>query len=170
MKHLILSLLLAGMMLTGCKSSEKNYRQAYERALAGRDDSQAGLDSTIYGKVRRDFNLNSMVVAGDTVDVKTQHVRVTDDGGGIPESLHRYSVVAAQFKQLFTAKSMRERLFEAGYPGAFVVETSEPYYYVVTASYDSLDEAVKAMRHLAADDAFSFKSPLPYILERPQRR
>lgn len=170
LKHLILLLAVAVVTLTGCKSSEKNYRQAYERAVAGRDGAAAELDSTIYGKVRNDFSLNSVTVGGRKVDIKTQHVRVTDGGGGIAESLHHYSVVAAQFKQIFTARSMRERLFEAGYPGAFIVETAEPYYYVVTGSYDDLDEAVKALNRLAADDAFTFKAPLPFLLERPQRR
>lgn len=169
-KRLAILFVAAVALLPACKSSEKNYREAYERAMAGRDGTDSGLDSTIYGKMRRDFSLNRMVVNGDTVDVKSQHVRVTADGGGIAESLHRYSVVAAQFKQIFTAKAMRQRLFEAGYPAAFIVETAEPYYYVVTGSYDDVAEAVKAMHRLAADDAFTLKPPLPYILERPQRR
>ncbi len=165
----ILTIILLGAAAWSCKPSESNYRRAYERAVAARESADSDLDSTIYGKARRDFAMQKLVVAGDTVDVKIQHVSVTPDGGGINESLMRYNVVAGQFKQLFTAKSMRERLFEAGYPASFVVQTSEPYYYVVASSHNDPAMAVKALRELESDRPVAMKAPLPFILQRAGR-
>ncbi len=113
--------------------------------------------------------MQQLVVGRDTVDVKVQHVKVTPDGGGINESLMRYNVVAGQFKQLFTAKSMRERLFEAGYPASFVVQTSEPYYYVISSSHNDAAAAVEALHRLEADRPVGMKPPVPYILQRAGR-
>ena len=88
---------------------------SYDRAVAGRDNT-TDIDSTIYGKVRREMSVSSVVLpTGDTLDVKIQHVRVTKDiAGATDESLKRYSVVAGQFKQRFNAASLRERLAGAG--------------------------------------------------------
>lgn len=161
--------LLCVLLLWSCKTNENNYRQAYEKAMEARQNADADLDSTIYGRARRDFGMQRLVAGNDTVDVKVQHVKVTVDGGGINESLKRYSVVAGQYKQLFTAKSMRERLFEAGYPASFVVQTSEPYYYVISASYDDAADAVEALRMLESDKPVAMKAPAPYILQRAGR-
>lgn len=172
MKHIgyILICLLLSTMVYSCKTSEKNYREAYEKTMAARQARESGdIDSTIYGRVRRDFGSHQLVVAGDTVEVKVQHVKVTADGGGIPESLMRYSVVVGQFKQLFNARSLRERLFEAGYPAAFVVETAEPYYYVIAGSYNLAEDAVKELRRIEADAPVAMKKPLPFILQRAGR-
>ncbi len=167
MKYLYLSLcaLSAILALGSCKTSEANYRAAYDKAVAGRAD-RIDLDSTIYGKHRRSMTSREMVVGADTVEVKTQHVSVTPEGGGIRENLRQYNVVVGQFKTLFNATSMRERLVDAGYPEAFVVQTAEPYYYVVLASYASLSDASAARRRVA-DGSFPLplREPLPFILQ-----
>ena len=144
-------MLLCLPLLWGCKTNENNYRQAYEKAMEAREAADADLDSTIYGRARRDFAMQQLVVGRDTVDVKVQHVKVT------------------QFKQLFTAKSMRERLFEAGYPASFVVQTSEPYYYVISSSHNDAAAAVEALHRLEADRPVGMKPPVPYILQRAGR-
>lgn len=166
-KTLLIALLILG--LWSCKPTETNYRQAYERAVAAKDSADSDLDNTIYGKARRDFAMQQLVVGADTVDVKVQHIKVTPDGGGINENLRRYNVVAGQFKQVFTAKSLRERLFEAGYPASFVVETSEPYYYVIASSHDDASASVEALRRLEADKPVGMKPPVPFILQRAGR-
>ena len=137
--------------LFSCKTSEANYRSAYEKAIAGRD-SDSAVDSTIYGAQRRSME----TVTLDTPD---------GEGGGSDEKLRRYNVVAGQFKQLFNAKSMRERLADGKYPSAFVIETAEPYYYVVIASYDDISEATAELDALRQSGNIVMREPLPYILE-----
>lgn len=171
-RHILTILALCGLALgyfTSCKTSEANYRQAYERAIAGREASQA-VDSGVYGAVRRELNMRTdRLPDGREVQLYTQRVRVTDDGGGIAENLHRYNVVVGRFKQIFNARSLRNRLVDAGYPAAFVVETAEPYYYIVLSSHDALDEAVAAMEAFP-DGVIAMKEPLPFILDATARR
>ena len=168
-KSLIL-IILASLALVGCKTSEANYRQAYERAIAARD-STSDLDSTIYGQVRREMKIRQMTLAdGSSVPVYSQHVRITEGGGGINESLRRYNVVVGRFKQAFNAKSLRNRLVDdCGIPSAFVVETAEPYYYVVASSHSTLAEAAAAMRALPSSVP-PMREPLPFILDATSRR
>ena len=172
MRKLLLLVALGACMLvpTGCKTTEANYRQAYEKAVAGREDALE-LDSTIYGRVRRDMRNESVVSKdGRSLIVKTQLVKVTPDGGGIPENLREYNVVVGQFKQLFNARSMRNRLVDAGYPEAFVVQTAEPYYYVVLASRADVSEAFEAVDQFRKRDAVPVKAPCPFVLKATMRR
>lgn len=162
MKKLVI-ILAALTALAACKTSESAYRAAYERAVAGGDSTRA-VESTIYAANRNAGGSSMMVVAGDTFEIRTRRVAVTEGGGGIRESLRPYSVVAGQFKQLFNARSMRNRLADGGYPGAFVVETAEPYYYVVLSSHNDASQAAAAIRALPSDMPVAMKKPCPFIL------
>lgn len=169
MKKLIVFLGALGVLLTACRTSEANYRAAYEKTMEARKAEQS-IDSTVYGGVRRQANTRSVEVRpGVNADVRTQHVRVTEDGGSVNENLLRYNVVVGQFKQKFNALSFRGRLAAAGYPGAFVVETAEPYYYILLGSYDTLSEAYDAMEDFASKPAVAIKEPLPFILRASGR-
>lgn len=165
MRQLLAIMLLAGI-LAGCKTSEANYRAAYEKAIAGRDSADA-IENTIYGAGRRAPDSRMIIADGDTAEARIQRVSLTAGGGGINEYLHPYNVVVGQFKQAFNAISMRNRLAESGYPRAFVVENAEPYYFVVLSSHDSQSEAVQALRTIPGDFPVTMKAPLPYILYRP---
>ena len=55
-------MLLCLPLLWGCKTNENNYRQAYEKAMEAREAADADLDSTIYGRARRDFAMQQLVV------------------------------------------------------------------------------------------------------------
>ncbi len=153
--------------MSACKTTEANYRAAYEKAVAGRDSADA-LENTIYGRERRQVGFSYVATAqGDTVGVKKQLVRITEGGGGIRENLKPYCVVVGQFKQKFNAVSMRDRLAieQGAMPGAFVVETAEPYYYVVGASFGSLADATACLRRYTDEQVLPFRSPLPFILQ-----
>ena len=153
--------------LTGCKTTEKNYRQAYERAISDNDRDVTEFEHTIYNRHRARMKDIKVDVDSVTIDAKSIYVKVTPNGGGISEWLKKYSVVVAEFKQLFNAQSMRERFAGAGYPRTFIVENAEPYYYVVV---DSSRDALK-MSQLA--DSLRENSPLPlkpgfpYVLMAP---
>ena len=162
-------ILAAAASLGGCKTNQANMNDAYTKAMAGREDD-LGLDSTIYSRERKQMKHGTMTVNGTEVPVSSQWVKVTAEGGGINESLRRYNVVVGQFKQVFNARSMRERLADDGYPGAFVVETGEPYYFVVASATDDASQAVEMLDHVKADPGLKMKSPLPFILQPAQYR
>lgn len=155
---------VAAAFMTACKTSEANYRRAYERAVDGRDSLDA-IENTIYGSHRRAMGSREVVIAGDTAEIFSQHVSVTEGGGGIRESLRPFNVVVGRFKQLFNATSMRNRLADAGYPDVFVVETAEPFYYIVLSSHSDAASAVKAMKEIPASFPMPLKAPLPFILQ-----
>ncbi len=167
---LAIAILVVGLSFVGCKTNEKNMSNAYNIAVAARNGDDIGLDSTIYTKIRHQMKHNEMTVDGRTVDVSSQWVKVTEGGGGIKENLRRYCVVLGQFKLEFNAKSMQERLVDGGYPQAFVVQTAEPYYFVVGASFDSAPEAVNFLEKAKADQSLKLKDPAPFILEPAQFR
>lgn len=160
---------IASVAFASCKTTEANYRAAYEKTIAARDSSDS-IDDTIYGKVRRSGGTHTVETASGKVEVKTCMVKITADGGGVPENLRRYNVVAGQFKQRFNAVSLRNRLADSSYPGAFVVETAEPYYYIVVGSYATADEAAKALEAVKAAGEKSIRPPCPFILDATARR
>ncbi|MDE6301068.1 MAG: SPOR domain-containing protein [Muribaculaceae bacterium] len=164
----ILVILIALTALAACKTSEANYRAAYERAAGARDGADP-LEGTIYGASRRYTPQATVTLNGDTALERTIRVKVTDEGGGIRESLKPFSVVVGGFKQLFNARSMRERLADNGYSSAFVVETGEPYYYIILSSYPNRAEAMSALS--AAREAtlpVPMKGEYPFILYCPR--
>lgn len=157
-------LFIAGLVaLTGCKTSEANYRQAYETAVTQRQDA-AGLDSTIYSRIRNSAKTSSLVVDGDSLPVRTEYIGVTEGEGIARTDLRRYNVVVGQFKQIFNARQMRSRLIDNGYEGAFIVHTREPLYYVVTATSDTPADIYEAWKRVSGDKGIVLRAPLPFIL------
>ena len=160
-------IVLAAILIPSCKTTEKNYRTAYERTQAARDTTHLEFDQTIYGRYRRDMRVSESVVGGDTVATRIQRVYITP-GDSVPNKLKNYSLVIGQFKQLFNANSMRQRLRDKGYANAFLVQTAEPYYYVVAQDYDDQSQAAAALKQMRANPPFRLRDPLPFLL-RPAR-
>ena len=155
--------MVALVFIASCKPSETAYREAYESAKAAREQTA---DSVSYTRLSPNQRQVKVVADGDTISAVYLPVVVIENGGGIRESLKAYSVVVGQFKQVFNARQMQERISQRGYPGAFVVRTGEPRYLVLATSVHSASEAAAAMQKIKADTTFRFHSPLPYILSR----
>lgn len=162
-----LALCAVGLVLPSCKTNEKNYREAYERATAQNDRGVTDFENTIYNRYRSQTREDRVQLGDRTVDTKIIRVKVTEDGGGIPEWLHTYSVVVGEFKQRFNALSLCRRYTDAGYPRAFLVENAEPYYYIVVGSSDNLADMVALRDSIAATSPLPLKEGFPYILQRP---
>ena len=157
--------LVAVIAGVSCRTSQETYRKAYETAKETEIESLGG--ETIYNAIRREARQSATTVNGDTIPFQTEWVRVTRDEGALNEQLKPYNLVAAQFKQLFHARSMRDRLQQAGYPGAFIVETREPYYYVVAVSSHRLSDLIAPLRLMQQGEPFKLIEPCPWILKRP---
>lgn len=155
-------------MLVSCKTTEENYRQAYQKTIAARNESEP-LDSTVYSRVRNQMSARMVNTAAGTVRVESRLVRVAKDAG-LPEQLKRYNAVAGQFKQIFNAKSLRNRIADNGYPAAVVVETAEPYYYVIAASFDNIEQAAECIAELNRQAPAWLKQPCPYIIDATARQ
>ncbi|MCM1518916.1 MAG: SPOR domain-containing protein [Pseudoflavonifractor sp.] len=160
MKRLfIFCALVAALAVTGCKTNEKNYRAAYEMA---RQNERAGIDSTIYEKIRREARPSTLDVDGRTLPVLTVAVRLTP-GDDAVKRLYPYCVAVAQFKQLFNARAMVKRLRDNGYV-AFLVENREPLYYVIAGGAYAPDEAISVFDRISSDGSVVLREPYPFIL------
>lgn len=166
LKHIIATLLLV-ITVAGCKTSEANYRAAYEKAVSARDE--ASDEDSLYGNSRRNMNVRKVAGANGDVEVRLQIVKLTPEGGGKDENIRRYNVVAAQFKQRFNAISLRDRVAEK-WPDAFVVETSDSYFYVVVSSQSKLDDALFELEKLQNQKLAAVKEPCPFILDATIQR
>lgn len=161
----ISTVLLSGWLIS-CKTTEANYRAAYEKATADNDRGVTDFDNTIYSRIRNQMRDNRYTLDGRTVDTRIMRVKVTEGGGGIREWLGRYSVVVAEFKQLFNAKSMRQRLVDDGYPRTFIVENGEPYYYIVVNSSGDLLKMADVADSIRTHFPLPLKEGFPYLLEQ----
>ena len=170
MKKLILmAIALIALGFVACKPTENNYRKAYERTIA-RDSVRTPFEQTIYGRYRRDVQTIPMHAGTDTVNVHSTRVYLTDGEGARREQMRKFCVVIAEFKQLLNARSIRDRFKAAGYADAFIVQTAEPYYYVIAASYPTLADALTLKNHLTQSTPVALKAPCPYILVPTQLR
>lgn len=159
----ILLTLLAVLVLVGCKTTEANYRAAYETAAAHARES-AGLDSTIYGRIRSRATNSVLAVGADSLPLRTERIVYTKDEGATRQSLHRYNIVVGQFKQIFNARQMRQRLISEGYDSAMIVNTAEPLYYVISRSVATPEEAKEAFERVKTDPKLVLRDPMPFIL------
>lgn len=171
MKRLPLLLALVALILTmgACKTTEANYRAAYENAKLKQQES-TGLDSTIYGRIRSQAMTSQLVIGSDSLPLKREYVGYPADGGSSRENLLRYNVVVGQFKQVFNARQMRQRLIDSGYESAMIVNTREPLYYVIAVTAATPEEALAAWQRVTADKNIVLRSPLPFILQPARYR
>lgn len=138
MRKIILASLTA-LTLTGCKTTEANYKAAYEAATAhGRQETDE-YDPATRRALERSKQARQLVyiVGNDTIDSVTMFLSPTDDA---PRPLPRFGIAVRSFSQLFNAKAMCQRWRENGFPGAYVMQNAAPVYYVVSAGTDTLNQ------------------------------
>lgn len=155
-------LAVAALALTACKTTEKNYRDAYEKAAAYQKE-RTGVDSTIYARIRNEAQNSWLVVEADSMPMQTEYIGYTKDGGATRANLQVYNVVVGKFKQLFNARDMRKRLMDRGYE-AMIIHTREPLYYVVSSTCSTAAHAREEYRRVKDDTSMVLRKPLPFIL------
>ncbi|MDE5608603.1 MAG: hypothetical protein K2I64_06695 [Muribaculaceae bacterium] len=160
MKKLIFPFLLI-LFLGGCRTTEANYRAAYEKAKAHRD-SWNGIDGTVYDEIRRQSRPSTVMAAGVEIPAVTVRVKAVD--GQSDEPLAGRYVVAAQFKQLFNARSLCRRLRDAGYDDACLLVTAEPLYYVAVGAPASDQELADIFLRLKSESPVALSDPYPMLL------
>lgn len=165
MKKIFLLVIVSLLFITACKTTEANYRAAYEIAKEHKQNTSA-TENTIYNRYRDRRKSSAFVIgqARDTVHITTEAVSVLKDEGFPSDSLMRYNVVVGGFKQVFNAKAMRDRLAGMNYR-AFVVNTREPLYYTVAVTSDSLELIYDRMVWLQNDSTLPMRDGYPFILQ-----
>ncbi|MDE5685779.1 MAG: hypothetical protein K2I26_04390 [Paramuribaculum sp.] len=159
----ILFCLILLLGFAACKTTEANYKAAYD---AAREKQLTG-DSLIDFGLTDQQRPKNMVFGADTLPVRTEYIGYTKGGGADSDKsvVKRFCVVVGRFKQVFNAKSMRERLMSSGYGNALVLHNNMKEYYVIANTSDNPHTASLMLDSVRADGSLVLKAPYPYILQ-----
>ena len=158
--YIVLLAIIASLTMTSCHSSEKNYREAYEKAMERR---KTGIGAETYAKIEAERQRYTHVINGDSVRMVYMNANVAIDSTDVPKP---YNVIVATFTQRINAKSYRDRLREeCGFAGSYVLFGGpDKLYYVVLEGYDDRESAATMLRDLDKKVAMKILEPLPWIL------
>ena len=160
--YTIVALVLASVMMTSCHSSEKNYREAYEKAAERR---KTGIGAETYAKIEAERQRYTHVINGDSVRMVYVNANVAIDS---TDAVSPYNVVVATFSQRMNAQSYRDRLREeCGFKGSYVLFGSpDKQYYVVLQGFDDKEQAAALLHDIDKKVCLKILEPLPWILRR----
>ena len=160
--YTIVALVLASVMMTSCHSSEKNYREAYEKAAERR---KTGIGAETYAKIEAERQRYTHVINGDSVRMVYVNANVAIDS---TDAVSPYNVVVATFSQRLNAQSYRDRLREeCGFKGSYVLFGGpDKQYYVVLQGFDDKEQAAALLHDIDKKVCLKILEPLPWILRR----
>ena len=155
-------MMLAALALTACRSSEENYREAYEKAMERR---QTGIAAETYAKIEAERQRYTHVINGDSVRMIYMNVNVAIDSTDV---VYPFNVVVASFTQRINAKSYRDRLREeCGLKGSYVLQGGpDKQFFVVAQGFDTHTEAAAMLHDLDQKVCLKILEPLPWILRK----
>ena len=155
-------MLMGALMLTGCHSSEKNYREAYEKAVERR---KTGIGAETYAKIEAERQRYTTVINGDSVRLVYVNANVAIDSADVAKP---YNVVVATFTQRINAKSYRDRLREeCGFKGSYVLYGGpEKQYFVVLQGFEEKEQAAALLHDIDKKVCLKILEPLPWILRK----
>lgn len=160
-KYISVAVLL--LMVASCRTTEENYRGAYELAKQS-DEQQDSLVSTLIANEQAPKIVN---VGGETMKLRKEYVSLVADEGEPRDMLKQYNVVVGRFRQVFNARSMASRMSSLGYKSYVLVDRT-PAYFVAVASADSIDEVLQLYKSVVSDTRVVYKAPFPWVLESVQ--
>ena len=158
MKKIILASLALGAVLTlsSCGAKKSAYRKAYEQAkqreIASQDTKPA---------VQYEASAAQMPAAPVTV----RKERVSTYEGENASHLKRFSVVVGSFQNPTNARSLKDRMTQAGYQ-AVLATNDVGMLRVIVSSFDTRDEAAASREAVKARFAPEFKDA--WLLENAQ--
>ena len=158
----IIATLAAGVMMTSCHSNEKNYREAYEKAIERR---QTGIGAETLAKIEAERQRYTHVIDGDSVRMVYLNANVAIDTTVVAKP---FNVIVASFTQRINAKSYRDRLDqECGLKDSYVLQGGpDKLYYVVAQGFDTHTDAAAMLHDLDKKVCLKILEPLPWILRR----
>ena len=149
--------LCLALVLTGCKSKESAYKQAYEKAKAA-ESAQAheavieesptvvATEPPVVTPVQtRPVTQTKVVDNADNVRVTEERVSVVSGNG-----LRNFSVVVGSFSVIANAEGLQQRLKNAGYSAQIVKNDERNMYRVIASTFDSKADAVQSRDQLCA--------------------
>lgn len=154
--------IVTAISFNSCKTSEANYKAAYDIAKS-KHKAMEGVDSTTYSKIEAEKTRNTAVVAGDSVRMIRSYVNIVDDDHSV---MKKFGVVVGEYKQVFNARSFRDRLKSEGKP-AYVVVDPQRMHYVIVSGFDTSTEAAEYLKNVRKNVKMRIPIEQPWILARP---
>ena len=160
--YFIVAVMVATVMMTSCHSSEKNYREAYEKAVERR---KTGIGAETYAKIEAERQRYTHVINGDSVRMVYVNANVAIDS---TDAVSPFNVVVATFSQRINAKSYRDRLREeCGFRGSYVLFGGpEKQYFVVLQGFEDKEQAAALLHDIDKKVCLKILEPLPWILRK----
>lgn len=152
------------LALSGCKTSEANYRAAYEKAK-NKGQSEA-VDPSVYEKIAQEEAPATLVFGDITFPGRDMYLTTVAENNVPTGKIEKFSVVTGRFKQTFNARMMAKRLEDNGFEQPFVARDRENYYYVVAGSYDTAGDAAATLGRLLGLQVGAVH-PFPYVIVHP---
>lgn len=131
------------LILSACKPTENNYRQAYEAAQAKKKKADNDADFDISRMIRDDLPRREKI-DGDSAYIRREHLMIYGDDAS--RSLPRCNVAVAAFRMRSNAEAMAQRLRSEEKLDAFIIRDRNELLYVIANSAPTLPEAIKKMR------------------------
>jgi cell division septation protein DedD len=155
-KYMLLSAgLCLALVLTGCKSKESAYKQAYEKAKAAESAQahEAAIEETptvvatetpVVTQVQtRPVTQTKVVDNADNVRVTEERVSVVSGNG-----LRNFSVVVGSFSIIANAEGLQQKLKNQGYDAQIVKNEQKNMYRVVATTFDDKASAAQSRDEL----------------------
>lgn len=160
----ILAIALLAVTMAGCKTNEANYRAAYEQAVANRSNAEDdGITGTIYDQVRRQSTTTTLNTESGPLQVTRQRVKLAEPADKAVRPADFY-VLVGQFKQLFNARSLCQRVKDAGYGDATILMTAEPLYFIGIPA-ENADKLKALYDVIGANPPVALKAPYPVAFQ-----
>lgn len=134
---------LAALSLVGCKSSESNYKKAYEKAKAQELAERPAVNTPV--AVTPVNNSTSTAQPVDNSDLRTETLNVMNNG-----TLKAFNVVCGSFKSIDNANNLRNTLVNKGYNAQVAQNPETGMYRVVASTFDDRASAVNSRNDLRA--------------------
>lgn len=150
--------------LSSCKTSEENYKKAYSKAIE--KGVSTAVDKEVYEQIKQEDGPVTTNYDGVTLPVKQLFLSGVSIQDIEPSDIDKFCIVTARFRQTFNARSMANRLREAGFTNAFVAKDRNDAYFVVAATTGSSIEAEQMLQKVEAAKCGANK-PFPYIIVKP---
>lgn len=161
----LLLLLAVATVVYSCHSTEANYKDSYDKAVAASRTGEKG-EQYIQELSRRTHK--NIEVDGDSIRKLSYHFNIVDDKS---EVIKQYGVVVAEFKQKFNAISCRDRLRkEEGLQSYVVYIASQKLYCVIAQGYEDLSVAATFAKNPQKYMHMKLLVPMAWVLEQPNRK
>lgn len=136
------------LSFASCKSSESAYKKAYEKAKQqelAESQTEPVTDVVEVTEPKKETPVQRVTHAASAPVEKTEKVEVVGNG-----NLKKYSVVCGSFGLKTNAESLRDKMINDGYNAMVVFNPSIAMYRVITATFDTREEAVNSREDLKA--------------------